>query len=389
MSPARSPDPRRRPPPRRRLRRLRHPPRRGLDVDATDLATDANLLALPLPYFPVPWMGHLPFQPPPTESPSFVAEREKMAAMATQLGLPVLLELSPTAMSGDRYLAEVKPPTGPLYNMTNYVPVCGDHPGPDAASVKTAYLAFVEEMIDALHPKYLAIGWRVNVFADDCPTQWPTLKALLNATYAAVKQAHPKLTVFDTFDADALWAATPGGACGKVDRDCLTRRLAAYGDLRTDLFALSAHPLALLDAGTLPDDYLTIFGKVTGLPVAITDTDLPGAPLAETLNTTRCAPALAATDATRTSWVERVIADGTAAKMPFVVWSTDRALVPAADAAPCACGSATNACQRLGDMDPFFRGPVRALALSSLRAAEGSPTPALAKWQAGVKAAAP
>lgn len=63
----------------------------------------------------------------------------------------------------------------------------------DDPEVVAAYIAYVEWMVAAFEPDYLAYAIEANMLAEKAPQHWTAFLTLAEATYGALKEAHPTL----------------------------------------------------------------------------------------------------------------------------------------------------------------------------------------------------
>ncbi|HVS01756.1 MAG TPA: hypothetical protein VMT16_03225, partial [Thermoanaerobaculia bacterium] len=86
-------------------------------------------------------------------------------------------------------------------------------------------------------------------------------------------------------------------------------------------------------------------------------------------------------------WMQRLLADGAAADMPFVVWWSDHDLMPEHAAVPCHCTVPDDPfCQVLATAPPADAKLLRSFSTMGVRDFDGAPRPSLVPWQAAAAA---
>jgi hypothetical protein len=344
------------------------------------MADDANMVALLMDWFPIPWAESAAGTTPPA---SWTARMDEVSALVAKLGLPVYLALTPIGGNRDQLKEQAADNAS---GSVQFGQRCEDiATRADYQSVVVpGYQGFVEAMIQRFHPRYLAISVEINTYSQNCPAAWPDVKTLLNQTYDGVKQAHPDLTVLNYIQAEAAWQAGKGQPCFGFTHSCLLQDFATYSDLKTDLFGLSAYPTAsYIDNGQmLPTDYLSVFATLQSKPLAICESGYDAADLSGIVNG-RCFDGLPSTPADQQHWIRRMLGDADALGMPFAVNWTDQNLAPLADLSPCTCPDTSQFCTFLGSIGGGAAG-IRFFGVQGLRDSDGTPHPALADWQAAV-----
>ena len=355
---------------------------------AQDIARDDNLAAFHMDWFPIPWAEFAGGTPPPR---AWSNEIDRMVALKDSLQLPVYLAVTP--LQFDRLKPTAFGDGDTLYGYDGFGKPCEQISlRPDFVLVRAGFHAFVDYLVDRFQPRFLALSIEVSNYATACPAAWPDMEAFLNAEYEAQKAQHPGLLVFHTFQVDSLWQAEDDTRpCFGFRRDCLFRNFAPMAGLKTDLAALSVYPVAgyLNNARTVPDDYLSIFGTLTGKPVAVAETGFPGDSISAIVQD-RCITGLPLTPADQAWWMDRLLVDADRLQMPFVVWWANHAMMPFEALRPCWCAEATPYCDFLNALpDDIGRLGFRYFGLMALRDYDGTPRPVLARWTAAVAAATP
>lgn len=138
----------------------------------------------------------------------------------------------------------------------------------NSPEVKTAFKNFVLRAVDAMHPDYLAIGIENNVLLSHDPAKWRQLKELHRATYAAVKEKHPKLPVF--FTTEVMHYKKLASEARDKDQE------GEVADLmqQSDLFAMSVYPhMSYGVPRPIPADFLDFASKLRK-PIAVSESGM-------------------------------------------------------------------------------------------------------------------
>ena len=107
----------------------------------------------------------------------------------------------------------------------------------DAATWRTAYLRYVEWMVDLFQPRYLNIGIELNLFLVSCPSSWEGMVDVVNAAYDAAKMRRPSAVVFPSIQIDALYGLAPGSCPVGVDAGtCYDEGYAHLARVKRDRF---------------------------------------------------------------------------------------------------------------------------------------------------------
>ena len=135
----------------------------------------------------------------------------------------------------------------------------------DSPEVKRAYLNFVLRAVDAMHPDYLAIGMENNVLLSNSQAKWRQLKALHVATYDAVKAKHPRLPVF--FTTEVLHYKKFSSEARGTDQEGEVADLMKH----SDLFAMSVYPhMSFAVPRPVPQSFFD-FARDFGKPIAVSE----------------------------------------------------------------------------------------------------------------------
>lgn len=353
------------------------------------LAEDASIISLHIDFFGIPWKELMTGDPLPPAWESAMAEIE---ALRNDLGLPVVLSLTPLAGTRDR-LAPRAFGDGErlLFDGTFGSPCQPLSERDDAAAVEAAYDAYVDHMVERFDPSFLAISIEVDLYRRTCPSAWSDLVTMLNRIYENQKNRTPGLPVFHTFLADFLWeAATPDAPCVGFDRSCVEENVAAMEALSGDLFALSSYPLGTrIVNGGLPDDFLTVFAELTGKPVAVAETGYQAFSLQDLdpEGSGECVTALPSSLQDQRWWMEHLLDAAEEVRMPFVIWWSDHDLMPEHASVPCTCEVEGDPfCEALALADPDDARLLRSFSTMGVRDYDGDPRPALEPWHRALAA---
>ena len=135
----------------------------------------------------------------------------------------------------------------------------------NSPEVKRAYLNFVLRSVKAMNPSYLAIGIENNVLLSHSAKKWAELMELHRETYAAVKLQYPSLPV--CFTTEVLHYKKLYGEARGSDQETQVAELMKH----SDLFAMSVYPHMSHDVPRpVPDDFFD-FARKFGKPIAVSE----------------------------------------------------------------------------------------------------------------------
>lgn len=180
-------------------------------------------------------------------------------------GMSVLLSVSPLNMGRDAMALY----RGSRESMA--LPAPWDSYALNSTEVKTAYLQYVNKMVDAFQPDYLIIGVEVNLLIRNNPDLWPEYVELHSYVYGEIKQDYPELPVGASFFCVPFFPEWS-------PEDDLNLQVAGLRDIETtsDFIAFSLHPfMSALTAESFPDDYMETLFAQTDKPVAISESSYP------------------------------------------------------------------------------------------------------------------
>jgi hypothetical protein len=130
----------------------------------------------------------------------------------------------------------------------------------------TAYINFCENMILTFEPKFMAYGIEVNMLADTNPEIFPDYVEFTKQVYTSLKEKHPELSIFLTFQIDYYY--------GNPET-----QIPAVKDLLpyTDILAVSTYPFTRYpDPGQIPEDHFSTFASLADeKPFAVAETGFP------------------------------------------------------------------------------------------------------------------
>lgn len=177
-------------------------------------------------------------------------------------GTKLFLSISPLSM--DR--KSIAPYWGAKDNLP--LPPPWDSYALNNLQVKRAYRNFALHAVESLHPDYLALGIELNVLLSYSPEKWKQMKELYRETRAAVKAKYPALPVCFTTEVLHYRKIQPESR----DKD----QAGEVADLMrdSDLFALSFYPYMSYDVPRpLPADFLD-FATAMHKPIAISESGM-------------------------------------------------------------------------------------------------------------------
>lgn len=185
----------------------------------------------------------------------------------TPAGHDVYVAITPISISRDR-LAPYRGanPDTPLSELGSpWDSISFDDP-----LVRQAFLQHAVNTVEFFRPDYLAIGIEVNLLMHLAPDEWPGYLELHSATFEALKQRYPSLSIFVTATAGellpGLTAADPAG-----QQQVLAEILPL-----TDMLGISFYPfLTALGTDPLPDDIFLRIDELTDKPIALAETGFP------------------------------------------------------------------------------------------------------------------
>ena len=365
-------------------------PRLGLQITPADLAADSDVVEIHQEFYGVPWDEFLAHQPPPA---AWVAIMDDIAASARATGKPVFLSVS--MLDGGRSSLAAKTVvdgSGDVSATDGWAASCYDFAtASDGAATEQAYLDYVSWMIDEFQPRWLNFAIEVNLFDEICPSAFPGLVAVANATYAAAKAKQASIVAFPSFQIDHLYGVATGSCGGADQAACFDANYADVVPMMRDRFAMSTYAVlgGEFSAATLPADWFSRGAARAHERELIAETGTNSSAIVIDDPNAGCQTLLPATEDDEAAYLARVLADASAQQMELVNWWSDRDLVDARLMTDCPCSFDATWCAVLdafrGD-DPATEDTgelaLKAFGTMGLRAYDGTPKPLLATWNA-------
>lgn len=140
-------------------------------------------------------------------------------------------------------------------------------------AVKTAYLQYVERIIETMRPDYLVIGVEVNLLQRCADSSWQDYLELHRHIYEAVKSRHPLLPVMASVVCTSYFAGLEREDNPALQRQEL-KKLLPY----VDIIGFSVHPfMSAWTAEKVPDCafFKELFSLAGDKPFAITESSYP------------------------------------------------------------------------------------------------------------------
>lgn len=209
----------------------------------------------------VMFIGGIPW-PEALEGKPFSRDVENNLSYRPPAGKKLFLSISP--LNKDR--KDIAPYWGHKDNLP--LPTPWDRRALDSPEVKKAFLAFTLRAVKAMNPDFLAIGIESNVLLSNNPARWKQWKQLHRETYAAVKDKYPKLPVF--FTTDVLHYKKLATEAKDKDQQGEVADLMKH----SDVFALSVYPhMSYGVARPIPADFLD-FAKALNKPIGVAESGM-------------------------------------------------------------------------------------------------------------------
>lgn len=327
----------------------------GLQLGPAHVAEDSDVIGMHHEVYGIPWDAFETQTPPP---PEWTAVMNRLASAARATGKPVFLSVSMLDGMRQRLADRTRIENGAVKTTSAWSADCYDFAtATDAASKAAAYRRYVEYMVQTFEPAYLNIAIEVNLFFEKCPAASPGLIDVANATYDAVKAAHPTTVVFPSFQLDHLYGYARDACPDPTQRAaCFDAAYAVIAPLRRDRFAMSTYPYMNEVGGVagLPVDWFTRAPSRAGERGLIAETGWLSTPLVALTNAPSCYTLFTYTEADAGSYVERVLADAESANLELVTWWSNQDLVVSDLMTDCPCTFDPTWCTVLD----VFRGPV-------------------------------
>jgi len=366
----------------------------GFQLTEANLATDVDLVAIHQEFYGVPWNQFATNTPPPAE---WTAQMFSLAGWARDAGKEVFLSVSP--LNGGRYslAARTVIVNGSIVSEDGWAAPCYDFAtAADAATWRSAYVRYVEAMVDTFHPRYLNVAIELNLFLEQCPTAWEGMVDVVNAAYDAAKSRSPATVVFPSIQIDHLYGVAPGSCPSGVDAGvCYDQAYARLGRVKRDRFAISTYPyLAGFAApNQVPADWFSRGPARGGERAVIAEAGWLSNSLVAQTSAGVCLTAVTSDESAEAAYLDLVLSAAERGRMDLVTWISDRDLLIAPMMTDCGCHLAQEWCA----VRDIFRGPpptgsvdtqlqgellLKAFGTMGLRAYDGTPKPTVyRRWQ--------
>lgn len=178
----------------------------------------------------------------------------------------------------------------------------------DDDRVKSAYLSYVERVIDYFEPDYLAIGIEANIMVSKTPKNWEAFLSLNEYIYTAIKTKHPNLPLFTTVQYEHLRGIEDESKKHAGKQRASVKTLMAH----SDLMAISTYRFGHFHPNPMSADFFDVaenFGK----PVAIAEFGAMSSPVKI------FGARLPADEAGQSRFVAGILDYATRKQVPFVV----------------------------------------------------------------------
>ena len=229
----------------------------------------------------------------------------------------------------------------------------------NSPEVKKAFLNFCTRSVEALEPDWLAIGIESNVLLSHDRAKWEQLKELHRETYQALKQKFPELPVF--FTTEILHYKKLAADARKSDQQGEVAELMNY----SDVFAMSVYPHMSYDVPRpVPADFFD-FATRFDKPIAVSESGMTSKDVElKAFNLT-----LRGSEADQLQFTELLLETAARNEYLFVI------------------NFATTDFEKLCDkLPPPLDDLARIWAYTGMQTSDKSPKPALAEWDAYLKA---
>lgn len=313
-------------------------------ADATQRPIEA--VVIPLDLAGIPWASFTGPENAPGELPAaWLAEVTRMQQLATEAGVPVVLELSPLSSAFDTVAADARDEGGQLILNSRFKPYCYDPSGDSQPTkLRDQFAGFAVWATERFHPAMVVVGERLNLYEATCgASAYAAIKGYVAEAARRIKALDAPPQVVVSIDVDDLYGYPKmAGRCQTgTPQDCLATRKALVEDLAAsvDVVGLESYPArAMAELESLPEDWLRRAADAVASgdgKTAITGTGLPAIRLEAAQGV--CVPVFEGTEVDQKRWLDQVLAVATARKMPLVVWRSLSDLAPADVTGSCPC----------------------------------------------------
>lgn len=147
----------------------------------------------------------------------------------------------------------------------------GWEPSFSTTQVRTAFTNFALWIARTYHPRYLGLASEINTYVDAHPGDFASYLSLYRETYAAIKVESPETQVFVTFQWEDLNNLIPSAAEGRPAYQTDWEEVEAF-EPQLDMWVISSYPFAVFKAGSeIPADYYTALLTRTSKPLAVAE----------------------------------------------------------------------------------------------------------------------
>lgn len=318
-----------------------------------DNLDEVDLLSLHLDdFWGIPWGSFGTDSPPPE---SWATKWDELRNAAQSSGKTLYLAVSPL---GDR-ITLTRNVDGNGNTQDNWAPTDADgcylfSSDPNADSYKTAYLNYLEYLIDLIQPQFLSPAIEINILFAKCPTEKDAWIDWYSDVYSILKAAHPDLVIFPTFQLEHVYGiADAASACqeGLSYSECFDQRLAEILLIPADRMAFSSYPSAWEFSGeTRPSDTFTKAQSATSRKIWITETGWPAVEILAQYGDLpsdcggELVPSSVASDAKLDSYLSWLLEEARTIRFEAVIWWSHRDLLDGSVASVCPCPGTNDTC---------------------------------------------
>jgi hypothetical protein len=332
-------------------------PNLGLQLTPADLADDADVVAMHIEFYGVPWDALLNETPPP---PEWSARMDELSQYSRSLGRPIFLSISMLNGARERLAATtVVDGSGKLATRDDTSERCYDFgSAQDGLQRKQAYLRYVQDMVARFEPAYVNVAIEVNLFFEKCRVAAPSLIEVSDAAYDTVKALRPGTVVFPSFQIDHLQGYSKDSCPDSAKRDaCFDANYAQIARMKRDRFAVSSYPFLnqIGSAADLPADWFSRAARRGDERVVIAETGWLSSALVARADDGSCPRVFSFAEDDSARYLARVLADAVDLDMDLVTWWSDRDLVRSELMTDCPCTFDATWCTVLD----VFRGPAQ------------------------------
>ncbi len=329
----------------------------GFQITPADLATDVDVVEVHQEYYGVPWDAFATKTAPP---PQWIAQMVQIAEATKAMNRPVFLSISMLNGERDSLASKTVIQNETVQSTDHWATRCYDFAAAaDAVSMKAAYLAYVDYMVQTFNPTYLNVAIEVNLFFENCPTATAGLIDVANAAYDEAKLKNSSIIAFPSIQIDHLYGyatSCAGGDAGTADREtCFEANYAVISPLKRDRFAMSSYPGPgfFKTAGDIPADWFTRGASKNNETPLISETGWNSTSLIAELPNGTCDTVFTDTEADEEAYLDFVLRSAESQKIDVVNWWSDRDLVVSPFMTDCPCTFDPTWCAVLD----IFRGP--------------------------------